>query len=99
MFGRHLQAFAPPNALHAVLAHVPASRVQQGGDPAGAVTAVLAGQREAEPTRDAYTVVINAVLALLRQPESDEWICGQSVRPHGANEGLGWTEVSVKAEF
>lgn len=29
---------------------------------------------EAEPARDAYTLVIDAVLALLREPQSDEWV-------------------------
>jgi predicted Rossmann fold nucleotide-binding protein DprA/Smf involved in DNA uptake len=29
---------------------------------------------EAEPTRDAYTLVIDAVLALLKEPQSDEWV-------------------------
>ena len=29
---------------------------------------------EAEPTRDAYTLVIDAVLALLKEPQSDEWL-------------------------
>lgn len=29
---------------------------------------------EAEPTRDAYTLVIDAVLALLKEPRSDEWL-------------------------
>lgn len=29
---------------------------------------------EAEPTRDAYTLVIDAVLALLNEPQSDEWL-------------------------
>jgi hypothetical protein len=28
----------------------------------------------AEPTHDAYTLVIDAVLALLKEPQSDEWI-------------------------
>lgn len=28
---------------------------------------------EEEPTRDAYTLVIDAVLALLKEPQSDEW--------------------------
>lgn len=29
---------------------------------------------EAEATRDAYTLVIDAVLALLKEPQSDEWV-------------------------
>ena len=29
---------------------------------------------EAEPMRDAYTLVIDAVLALLKEPQSDEWL-------------------------
>lgn len=29
---------------------------------------------EAEPTRDAYTLVIDTVLALLKEPQSDEWV-------------------------
>jgi predicted Rossmann fold nucleotide-binding protein DprA/Smf involved in DNA uptake len=31
----------------------------------------------AEPTRDAYTLVIDAVLALLKEPQSDEWLADQ----------------------
>ena len=33
--------------------------------------------RTTEPTRDAYTLVIDAVLALLAEPKSDEWLAGQ----------------------
>jgi predicted Rossmann fold nucleotide-binding protein DprA/Smf involved in DNA uptake len=29
---------------------------------------------EAEPTRDAYTLVIDGVLALLKEPQADEWL-------------------------
>ncbi len=29
---------------------------------------------EAEPTRDAYTLLIDAVMALLKEPQSDEWV-------------------------
>ncbi len=32
---------------------------------------------EAEPTRDAYALVIDAVLVLLKGPQSDEWIADQ----------------------
>jgi hypothetical protein len=31
----------------------------------------------AEPTRDAYTLVIDTVLALLKEPQSDEWLADQ----------------------
>lgn len=32
---------------------------------------------EAEPTRDAYTLVIDVVLALLKEPRSDDWLADQ----------------------
>jgi predicted Rossmann fold nucleotide-binding protein DprA/Smf involved in DNA uptake len=32
---------------------------------------------ETEPTRDAYTLVVNAVLALLEAPQSDEWLANK----------------------
>jgi predicted Rossmann fold nucleotide-binding protein DprA/Smf involved in DNA uptake len=32
---------------------------------------------EAEPMRDAYTMVIDAVLALLKEPQSDEWLAAK----------------------
>jgi predicted Rossmann fold nucleotide-binding protein DprA/Smf involved in DNA uptake len=32
---------------------------------------------EAEPTRDAYALLIDAVLALLKEPQSDEWLGGK----------------------
>src|ERR1700678_489386 len=41
---RYLQPLAPPDPLHAILAHLPARMHQQGRDAPVAVTAILAGQ-------------------------------------------------------
>jgi hypothetical protein len=35
---------------------------------------VLASTTDAEPTRDAYILVIDSILALLKEPQSDEWV-------------------------
>ena len=51
---------APPAKKHVPPAETPAEESVSSTD--------------AEATRDAYTLVIDAVLALLKDPQSDEWV-------------------------
>jgi hypothetical protein len=44
------------------------------GGPAETPPENLDRSTEAEPILDAYTLVIDAVLALLKEPQSDEWL-------------------------
>jgi predicted Rossmann fold nucleotide-binding protein DprA/Smf involved in DNA uptake len=55
---------AVPKSTPAVVPEAPAMEPAMESRPAV----------EDEPTRDAYTLVIDAVLALLREPQSDEWL-------------------------
>jgi predicted Rossmann fold nucleotide-binding protein DprA/Smf involved in DNA uptake len=50
----------PPTEKHVAHTEVPAEE--------------SASTTDAEPTRDAYILVIDAVLALLKEPQSDEWV-------------------------
>jgi predicted Rossmann fold nucleotide-binding protein DprA/Smf involved in DNA uptake len=55
---------APLDALQAEKQVVPTETQLEESQPS----------TEAEPTCDAYTLVIDAVLALLKEPQSDEWV-------------------------
>ena len=62
--GAEAVAAAPPEVPHAEKQMAPVETpAEESGPPA-----------ETEPTRDAYTLVIDAVMALLKEPRSDEWL-------------------------
>jgi predicted Rossmann fold nucleotide-binding protein DprA/Smf involved in DNA uptake len=70
--------FSPPEEKNGQLfsAAVPQSSpaAEKGTAPIETPTGESRPASEAEPTRDAYTLVIDAVLALLKEPQSDAWV-------------------------
>src|SRR5690348_7684371 len=61
---RHLQPFATPDPLHAVLTHVPARFLQLDGDTSISIPAILAGQRDDSPGQRVFVVPLGGLVAL-----------------------------------
>ena len=60
----NLQPFAAPDALHPILAHLPARLPQLDRDAAIAVAAILAGQRDDGPGQCIFVVTLCRLVAL-----------------------------------
>jgi predicted Rossmann fold nucleotide-binding protein DprA/Smf involved in DNA uptake len=63
-----------PSAEAVTAAPLDAPRAEKHVAPTETPAEASVSSTEAEPTRDAYTLVIDAVLALLKEPQSDEWV-------------------------
>ena len=61
---RHLQPFAAPDPLHAVLAYVPARFLQLDGDASVSIPAILSGQCEDGPGQRVFVVPLCRLVAL-----------------------------------
>ena len=80
LFGGAAQDDAPAVELCAQTIALSVPGVSPAGDQAApAATPPVESRRTevAESTRDAYTLVIDALLALLREPRGDEWLAEQ----------------------
>ena len=64
----NLQPFPPPDALHSILAHLPPSQLQQGGDPAISKAAVLAREREDRLRQPILVFRLRGLVTLCRPP-------------------------------
>ena len=73
---RNLQPFTTPDALHPVLADLPAVPLQQRRDPAVAVASVLAGQFHDGPGESILVFALCELVALRAA-----WLVHQPARP------------------
>src|ERR1039457_4342134 len=73
---RNLQPFATPDALHSVLANLPAIPLQQRCDSAVAVTSVLAGELHDGPSECILVFALCQLIALRAA-----WLVHQTARP------------------
>src|SRR5581483_7082089 len=75
LFGGYFQPFAPPDALHSILAHSPPRPLQQRPDPPIAVASVLRGQGDNGSRQCILVVALDRLVPLgsaplLQQPAS-----------------------------
>ena len=68
LFLRHFQSVAPPDPLHAILAHMPTAIPQQSGDPPVALAPVLAGQRHDLARQRIFVRSVHSLVALCPSP-------------------------------
>ena len=68
LFLRDFQPLAPPDALHPILAHLPAPGLQQRRDPPVAVAAVLAGRRDDPLRKRIFVRSLHRQIALRSAP-------------------------------
>jgi len=64
LFLRHLQPFAAPDPLHAILACWPTRFLQLDGDASISIPAILAGQRDDGPGQRVLVVPLGGLIAL-----------------------------------
>jgi hypothetical protein len=72
VFSRNLQAFAPPDALHAIFADPPAGVLEQRRDSSITEAAILAGEGEDRLRKPILVVRLCRLIALRGAPLPDQ---------------------------